>query len=154
MPPSQNGGYQGGGQNPQYGGAGNGQNPQYGGAQPQGGYSGQYGNQSAPIIVRDNNNNGLGNAMLGFLLGRSMSNSHANTNQGYGGSVATTGQVGTSSATVNAPAREEGSFFGSLLRVFAWLVILAVVGWLLYFGWKFLRRGKAPSTANYTFERD
>jgi hypothetical protein len=40
------------------------------------------------------------------------------------------------------------------MSTFMWLLVLATIGWLIYFGWKRLRRGKAPSAANYTFERD
>lgn len=103
----------------------------------------------APIIINNgNNNSGLMNVITGFLLARATSPAHAQTN-GYPGTVAHNGQV------TNTPAASSGGgFFTSLLRTFAWLAILATIGWLVYFGWKFLRRGSAPSRANYSFERN
>jgi hypothetical protein len=103
----------------------------------------------APIIINNgNNNSGLMNVITGFLLARATTPSHASTN-GYPGTVAQNGQVTNTPAANNSG----GGFFTSLLRTFAWLAILATVGWLLYFGWKFLRRGSAPSRANYSFDR-
>lgn len=114
-----------------------------GGAQP--GYNGPgYGPAPAPIIINNGNGgSGFGNIVTGFLLGRAMSPSHA---QAYPGTVGSTG-------TVAAPPGGS-SFFMSVLRTFAWLAIIALVGWGLYFGWKFLRRGSAPSRANYSFDRN
>ncbi|UUZ48222.1 hypothetical protein LP420_35860 [Massilia sp. B-10] len=87
--------------------------------------------------------------MTGFLLGRAMSPSHAHAN-GYPG---TAGVLSHYTGAVAAPPGGS-SFFMSVLRTFAWLLIIAVVGWALYFGWKFLRRGSAPSQANYSFDRN
>jgi hypothetical protein len=41
-----------------------------------------------------------------------------------------------------------------VLRIFAWLVLLSLIGWLVYFGVKAMRRGKARRTANYSFDRE
>lgn len=166
VPPIQPGGQYGSGNAGQYGNTGSGQNAgqnngQYGG-QYNGNRNGQYNGNAmpAPIIVPQNTSNGMGNAILGFLLGRSMSNSHANP--GYQGNANNSGVAGSTqganaslpgpAGTVAAPA--ERSLGKSLLRTFVWLVILSVLGWIAYLGWKFLRRGKAPSTANYSFDRN
>lgn len=115
-----------------------------GGAQP------NYGPSPAPIIINNGNSGGgFGNIVTGFLLGRAMSPSHAHANN-YPGTAATNGQ-----ANPGAVAQPSGGgFFTSVLRTFAWLLIIAVIGWAVYFGWKFLRRGRAPSQANYSFDRN
>ncbi|WP_167092425.1 hypothetical protein [Massilia frigida] len=141
----------------QYGSGNGGQYGNNSGGQYNGNRNGQYGGNGmpAPIIVPQNNN-GMGNAILGFLLGRSMSNSHANS--GYQGNTNNSGMVGTTPGSAGpvatAQAPQESSLGKSLLRTFVWLVILSVLAWGAYLGWKFLRRGKAPSTANYTFDRN
>lgn len=121
-----------------------------GGAQP--GYNGpqpSYGPAPAPIIINNGNGgSGFGNIVTGFLLGRAMSPSHAHAGS-YPGTVAGTAPAGTVAAPPGG-----NSFFMSVLRTFAWLAIIALVGWGLYFGWKFLRRGSAPSRANYSFDRN
>ena len=136
---------------PRYGNNTASNNGNYGGNSSSGNYGGNGGYHqptSAPIIINNGNNNGgLVNVITGFLLGRATSASHAQTN-GYPGAVTPAGTV------ASAPAPSGGGFFTSLLRTFAWLAILATIGWLLYFGWKFLRRGRAPSQANYSFERN
>lgn len=139
----------------QYGGNNAGQYGNNNAGQYGGNRSGQYNGtpMPAPIVVPQNN--GMGNAILGFLLGRSMSNSHANSaypsNPNNAGMAAST-RADSPAAAAEAP--RERSLGMSLLRTFVWLVILSVVAWLAYFGWKFLRRGKAPSTANYSFDRN
>lgn len=121
-----------------------------GGAQP--GYNGpqpSYG--PAPIIINNGNgNSGFGNIVTGFLLGRAMSPSHAHAGN-YPGTVASGVPAGT--GAVAAPPGGN-SFFMSVLRTFAWLAIIALVGWGLYFLWKFLRRGSDSSRANYSFDRN
>ncbi len=100
----------------------------------------------APVIVQQGGGSGIGNIITGFLLAKAMSPSHAGNN-GYPGRVGNGGVAGQDAAG-------GGSFGMTVLRTLAWLAILATIGWLIYFGWKFLRRGKAPSTANYSFERN
>jgi len=127
---------------PSYAGNGNAQ-PGYGGPQP------GYGGSQAPIIINNNNGGGgFGSLVTGFLLGRAMSPSHAQAS-GYPGTVA-----GVPGTAVQAAPPGGSSFFMSVLRTFAWLAIIALVGWALYFGWKFLRRGSEPSRANYSFDRN
>ncbi len=100
----------------------------------------------APIIVRQDNS-GLMSVITGFMLARATSGAHAGNN-GYTGPVAGT-------ASVNQPAGNEGGgFFTSVLRTFAWLLVVSVLGWLAFFTWKFLRRGKAQNKSNYAFERN
>lgn len=102
----------------------------------------------APIIVR-NDNSGLMNVITGFMLAKATSGAHAGTN-GYPGPVA-----GTAPGANQQPASNEGGgFFASVLRTFAWLLVLSIVGWLAYFTWKFVRRGKAQNKSNYAFERN
>ena len=92
----------------------------------------------APIVVQ-RESSGLGNVVTGFMLGRAMSNGHAHQS--------------TNSGEVTAPSASTGSFFGTLLRIFAWLAVLALLAWVCWSIWKYLRRGHAASTANYSFER-
>ena len=132
-----------------------------------GGYNG--GGMPAPVIVQQNN--GLVNVITGFLLAKAVSsnqprinnNSNSNNNNnGYPNSGAVSSSDSNNSGMASAagansiPVQSQpGSSWGmAILRTMAWLAILAVLGWLVYFGWKFLRRGKAPSTANYSFERN
>ncbi len=100
--------------------------------------------------------------ITGFLLAKAVSNNQPrvnNNNNGYpnSGAVSSNNSGMASAAGANSiPVQSQpGSSWGmAILRTMAWLAILAVLGWLVYFGWKFLRRGKAPSTANYSFERN
>lgn len=155
-------------QNGQYGSQQGGQynnrqNGQYGGAP-----AGQYGG-GMPIPMPQpqqmQQNSGLMNVITGFLLARATTNTHArgnNNSNGYPGSTAATvnrEENGSMAAAAGANAipvqsQPKSSFGMAVLRTMAWLAILAALGWLVYFGWKFLRRGKAPSTANYSFERN
>ncbi len=91
--------------------------------------------------------NGVGDAITGFLLGRVTAPSRP-YHHGYQGQ-----RSNGSSNDVSVASTGTGAFLGTLLRIFAWLVIGAIVAWCAYFAWKFLRRGNAPSSANYSFER-
>jgi hypothetical protein len=91
-------------------------------------------------------NNGLGGIVTGMVLGQIANGAHARNN-GYPGQVSS----GTSSATVNqAPART--SFFGGVMRMFMWLVVLSAIGWLVYFMVQRRRRKAEESKPHYTFE--
>ncbi len=126
-------------------------NNQYNGNQYNNGN--QYGGRPVPMGVPQNNNGGVGSAILGFLLGRSTATPHPNA--GYPGNASYNGSVSNPTSAAGATTASSGGSFGStMLRTFAWLAILAAVGYACYFGWKFLRRSSAPSTANYSFERD
>lgn len=100
---------------------------------------GQHYPMQAPVIIQQQGSSGIGNMITGFLLAKATTPTRASAN-GY-------------PAQPGAVPASGSSFFTSMLRTFAWLLILTVIGWSAYFAWKFLRRGKAPSQANYSFER-
>ncbi|HAT30342.1 MAG TPA: hypothetical protein DCW29_05660 [Janthinobacterium sp.] len=109
--------------------------------------------QPQPIIVQQQSN-GLGNAMLGFMLGRAMSGDSHRGGYYPSNGVQNGGQVGGQNGAMAAGTAEPKSSFGmTMLRTFAWLLLLGVLGWLIYFCVKLFRRGKARSAANYSFER-
>jgi hypothetical protein len=117
------------------------------------------------------NGNGLMAGVLGFMLGRAMSQSHqpvsypttngSQTSQQQP-AVESPGMVGgmpglgaesaaTLPAAVPAPPPEP-SFFTSVLRLFAWLSVLSLMMWaVVYTVRKFRRLRAAP---NYSFERN
>jgi len=89
---------------------------------------------------------GLGGVVTGMVLGQIASGAHARNN-GYPGQMS----AGTSSATVNqAPAST--SFFGGVLHMFVWLMVLSAIGWLVYFLVQRKRRKTADDKPHYTFE--
>jgi hypothetical protein len=101
--------------------------------------------QPVPQPARQSNN-GLGGIVTGMVLGQIANGAHARNN-GYPGQVSN----GTSSATVNqAPAGT--SFFGGVLRLFMWLVVLSAIGWLVVFLVQRRRRKSAENKPHYTFE--
>lgn len=111
----------------------------------------QYGNQPpAPMPApaqAQGSNNGMAGVVTGLVLGQMANSSHARNNNGYPGQV----NAGTSSATVNqAPAGR--SFFGGVLRMFMWLVVLSAIAWLAYFLVQRKRKKTAENKPNYTFE--
>jgi hypothetical protein len=95
---------------------------------------------SAPVIVQQGNS-GVGNMIAGFLLGRAMSGEHSRQHE-Y-----------RRRPDFDKPAISTGGVLYALMRVLAWLLIVAIAATGVYFIWKYLRRGRAPSTANYAFER-
>ena len=109
----------------------------------------------APVIVQQSGNSGLGAAFMGFMLGRSM---NASAHQGYypsNGAANNTANGATVQQNGSAPAAPAASFGSTVLRTFAWLVLLGVIGWAIYFVVRALKRGKSRrSGANYSFERD
>lgn len=134
------------------------QQPRQGYGQPQYGPSQPYSQQPPVIVQQGGGGGGFGGALMGFMLGRAMSGGggqhggyypqNGAQNGGYNNGV----QGGVSQAR---PAQvEQPSFFTSVLRIFAWLVLLSLIGWLVYFGVKAMRRGKARRTANYSFDRE
>lgn len=102
--------------------------------------------QPPPVVVQQGGGNGWSGALFGFMLGRAM---NANAHQGY----YPPNGAGQPGGAMLAPAPQP-SFGSTVLRTFAWLVLLGVIGWLVYFVVRAVRRSKAPSSANYTFERD
>lgn len=105
---------------------------------PNNGYTNSRLPMPQPVVIQQGSN-GIANMVTGFLLGKVSSPARSST--------------AAYPATAAGSKASGGGFFTAMLRTLAWLVILAIVGWTVYFVWKFLRRGKAPSTANYSFER-
>lgn len=111
----------------------------------------QYGSQNAPAPMpmpppQQQSGNGLGGLVTGMVLGQIANGAHARNN-GYPGQM----HGGTSSATVNqAPAST--SFFGGVLRMFMWLIVLSAIGWVAYFLVQRKRRKTAENKPHYTFE--
>lgn len=114
----------------------------------------QYGNQpSQPMQVPQQapqqapqSGNGMAGVVTGLVLGQIANGAHARNNNGYPAQV----NQGTSSASVGqAPTR---SFFGGVMRLFMWLVVLSAIGWLIYFLLQRNRRKAAENKPHYTFE--
>jgi hypothetical protein len=104
----------------------------------------------APIIVRQDS--GLGHVIAGAVLANAARGAHANGNNGYPGAYPST-QVGGTMAPAPAPspARTGGvSFFGLFLT----LCMLALVGWIVYYAWRRMRRARDAKKPNYSFERN
>ena len=100
----------------------------------------------APIIVRQDS--GLGHVIAGAVLANAARGAHANGNNGYPGAYPSTPAGGSMAP---APARSGGvSFFGLFLT----LCMLALVGWLVYFAWRRMRRAREAKKPNYSFERN
>lgn len=144
------------------------------------GYGYGYGNAppaQPPIIVNNNNGgSGLGHIVAGAILARQAANAHANGNyagNGNGGyypapdgatgdlasqaganSVGTGGNGAAAGSTVPAlaPAAKDGG--GTLFGTFAWLCVLSLIGWCIYFAWKRAKARRAAGKPNYSFERN
>lgn len=115
--------------------------------------NGQYSNQPAAPMPSpaqaqpQSQGSGLGGLVTGMVLGQMASGAHARNNNGYPGQA----NVGTSSASVNqAPGGT--SFFGGVMRMFMWLIVLSAIGWLVYFVVQRKRRKTEANKPNYTFE--
>ena len=109
----------------------------------------QYGGAPAmpPPAPPSRSDSGLGGVVTGMVLGQIASGAHARNNNGYPAQV----NAGTSSATVNqAPGGT--SFFGGVMRLFMWLIVLSAIGWLVYFLVQKKRRKTAENKPHYTFE--
>jgi hypothetical protein len=100
----------------------------------------------APIIVRQDS--GLGHVIAGAVLANAARGAHANGNNGYPGAYPSTPTGGTMAP---APGRTGGvSFFG----LFITLCMLALVGWIVFFAWRRMRRAREAKKPNYSFERN
>jgi hypothetical protein len=106
--------------------------------------------RSTPAQRGDNGMGGVGGVVTGMVLGQ-IANSAAARNNGYPGQVAGNSGHGTSSASVNQ-APSGTSFFGGVMRMFMWLVVLSAIGWLVYFLVQRKRRKVEQNKPNYTFE--
>jgi len=113
-------------------------------APPPAGYSQPQPQPQPPIIVRQDS--GLGHVIAGAVLANAARGAHANGNNGYPGAYPSTPAGGTM-----APARTGGvSFFGLFLT----LCMLALVGWIVYYAWRRMRRAREAKKPNYSFERN
>ena len=101
--------------------------------------------QSAPPIVIQQRS-GVGDLLTGVLIGRAMSNSNPTV---YGGGAGA--HIDLSGDYQGA--RSQGSFFGGVVRLFMWLIVLAAICWAIVFGLRAFKRAKQIRTPNYTFER-
>lgn len=126
--------------------------------------------QQAPIIVQQPSS-GLMHGVLGFMLGRAMSQSHqpvsypattapagapAPADSGAGG-ASRAGMVGGMPGLgdpVPAAAPPAPSLPGSVARWLVWLGVLAVMAWAAVYTVRKLRRLRAGNTTNYSFERN
>lgn len=116
--------------------------------------------QNGPLTQRSDS--GIGGVVTGYVLGRLANggnrpagmnqNSGQNSGQNTGNAPVTVPNPVGNGPTVTPASPATPSFGGSALRTFIWLAALGAAGWLLYFGIKRLRGGKA-SGANYSFER-
>jgi len=127
-----------------------------------------------PIIVHQHGS-GLMSGVVGFMLGRAMSQqtqiSYPPYGQGYPGAPAAgSGNPGAAATTANADgwtapataaamtpapvAVPQPSFAATVLRVFFWLALMSGLVWLVvYMVWK-VRRIRAANAAHYSFERN
>jgi len=122
-----------------------------GSAQYNGQRSGQYNDRPSAPAQAQRSDNGMAGVVTGMVLGQMANGAAARNNNGYPGQVAGTSGRGTSSASVNQ-APSGASFFGGVMRMFMWLVVLSAIGWLVYFLVQRKRRKVAQNKPNYTFE--
>jgi len=126
--------------------------PGYENAQSSAQRSSQYDDRrSAPAQRSDNGLGGVGGVVTGMVLGQMANNAAARNNNGYPGQVAGAGR-GTSSASVNQAPSGGPSFFGGVMRMFMWLIVLSAIGWLVFFLVRRKRRTAEQNKPNYTFE--
>ena len=123
--------------------------------------------QQAPVIVQQPSN-GLMHGVLGFMLGRAMSQSHqpvsyptttapaAGTTTAASGGEAQAGMInGMPGLGAPVPAAPpEPSFLASVARWLVWLVVLGAMAWAAVYTVRKLRRLRAGNATNYSFERN
>ena len=132
-------------------------------------------NYPQPIIVQQPSN-GLMHGVIGFMLGRAMSqpqpvyypqnngghgNNGSNTSNNAGdwdnGSTATLSGSTSATAAAMAPVPQAAparSFLATVLRTFVWLALVSGLVWLAIYTVRKLRRLRAASAAHYSFERN
>jgi len=113
--------------------------------------SAQYSDRPDAPAQAQRSDNGLGGVVTGMVLGQMANGAAARNNNGYPGQVAGNSGRGTSSASVNQ-APSGTSFFGGVMRMFMWLIVLSAIGWLVYFLVQRKRRKVEQNKPNYTFE--
>ncbi|GJJ02450.1 hypothetical protein RugamoR64_29880 [Duganella rhizosphaerae] len=127
--------------------------------------------QQAPIIVQQPSS-GLMHGVLGFMLGRAMSQSH----QPVSYPTATTPAAGPAPVPADSSAAQAGmvngmpglgdpvpaarvpapapSFLATVARWLVWLGVLSVMVWALVYTVRKLRRLRSGNATNYSFERN
>ena len=117
-----------------------------------------------PIIVQQPSS-GFMHGVLGFMLGRAMSQPqpvyYPQNNGGHGSSNAgewdsgTVTTASTSAAMTPVPqAAPAPSFLASVLRLFLWLALVSGLVWLVIYTVRKLRRLRSANAARYSFERN
>ncbi len=124
--------------------------------------------QQAPIIVQQPSS-GLMHGVLGFMLGRAMSQSHqpvsypttttpaagnpvpADSGAAQAGMVNGMPGLGDPVPAAQAPAP---SFLATVARWLVWLGVLSVMAWAVVYTVRKLRRLRAGNATNYSFERN
>ena len=123
--------------------------------------------QQAPIIVQQPSS-GLMHGVLGFMLGRAMSQSHqpvsypATTGPVVSGGQAPADSSAAQVGMVNGmpglgdpvPAAPPPSFLARVARWLVWLGVLGVMAWAAVYTVRKLRRLRAGNATNYSFERN
>ena len=106
--------------------------------------------QQAPVIVQQPSN-GLMHGVLGFMLGRAMSQSH----QPVSYPTATTPAAGPAPVPADSSAAQAGMVNGMPgLGDPVWLGVLSVMVWALVYTLRKLRRLRSGNATNYSFERN
>jgi len=111
-----------------------------------------YGAPSPVYVPPVQQSNGLMSGLIGFMLGRAMSQS--NQPVAYPtthGNPAAATVPAAPPAAVPAPPPEP-SFTARVLRLFAWLVVISLLAWAAIYSVRKFRRLRA--TPNYSFERN
>jgi hypothetical protein len=124
--------------------------------------------------AQQSSGNGLMHGLMGFMLGRAMSQSNqpvsyptvnggqqpagqppAVASDAAAGAGMVGGMPGLGEAPRAAPAAPPAQSFGaSVLRWFIWLAMLSAVAWTVLYAVRKLRRARAANTPNYSFERN
>jgi hypothetical protein len=127
--------------------------------------------------LQQSSGNGWMHGLLGFMLGRAMSQSNQPvsypTTSGQqpaqpvptaaGDAAAGTGMIGgmpglgdapAGGAAASTPPPQQQSFGASVLRWFIWLSVLSALVWTAVYSVRKLRRLRAGNTPNYSFERN
>jgi hypothetical protein len=114
--------------------------------------------------VQQSSGAGLMHGLMGFMLGRAMSQSNQPVSyptvnggqqpaaQPAAGMVG--GMPGLGDAPTVAPTAPQQSFGASVLRWFIWLSMLSAMVWAVVYAVRKLRRMRAGNQSNYSFERN
>lgn len=114
---------------------------------------------SHPTVIYTGNGNGGNNGNNGNNNGGGNGNNNGGANNGNGDATTASGQWDGSTptgaaATVATPAPVAPSFAASVLRLFAWMVLLSGLAWLVVYVVRKWRRLRAGNATNYSFERN